>query len=51
MPESTDIGKHEIVEEIGRRGFATVYKARDPDLDHADRCETAQTVVVRRFCV
>jgi serine/threonine protein kinase len=31
MPET--IGKYEIIEEIGRGGFATVYEARDPSLD------------------
>ena len=33
MTDPRRVGKYEIIEEIGHGGFATVYKAHDPNLD------------------
>ena len=30
--EAKRLGKYEIIEELGKAAFATVYRARDPDL-------------------
>jgi hypothetical protein len=55
MTDPKRIGKYEIIEEIGHGGFAVVYKARDPDLDHVVALKllhtayTEQPDVVQRF--
>jgi len=55
MTESKRIGKYEIVEEIGRGGFAVVYRARDTSLDRIVALKVLHALVaenhvfVRRF--
>jgi formylglycine-generating enzyme required for sulfatase activity/tRNA A-37 threonylcarbamoyl transferase component Bud32 len=41
------IGKYEIVEEIGRGGFATVYRARDRDLDREVAIKVLDPLLMR----
>jgi serine/threonine protein kinase len=51
------IGKYEIIDEIGRGGFAVVYKAHDPDLDSDVALKVLHTAytersdIVKRFLV
>ncbi len=46
MPEQRMLGKYELLDEIGRGGFATVYRARDTRLDR----EVALKVIHGRLC-
>ena len=45
MTEPRHIGKYEIIEEIGRGGFAVVYKARDTKMER----EVALKVIAGGF--
>lgn len=48
MTDPKRIGKYEIVEEIGRGGFATVYKARDPRLEQVMAVKVLHGVYANR---
>ena len=48
MPDThKTIGKYEIIEEIGRGGFATVYRARDMDLDREVAIKVLNPLLMR----
>jgi formylglycine-generating enzyme required for sulfatase activity len=48
MTNPKRIGKYEIIEEIGRGGFATVYKARDPRLEQVMAVKVLHGVYANR---
>jgi len=49
MSEQTpqQLGKYEIIDEIGKGGFATVYRARDPDLDREVALKVLHPLLMR----
>jgi serine/threonine-protein kinase len=45
--EANTLGKYEIVNEVGRGGFATASRARDPDLDREVALKVLDPILTR----